>query len=38
MLPVPAVDFRGRPALLSLRLAQRGQRAVPQPRPTPVWT
>jgi hypothetical protein len=37
LMPVPAVDPRGRGARLSRPINQRGQHAVSAPRPVPRW-
>ena len=37
MMPVPAKDPRGRPAMLSRPPRYAGQRQVAQPRATPTW-
>lgn len=37
MLPVPAKDSRGLPAMLSKRIRQRGQQQIGQPRVVPRW-
>jgi hypothetical protein len=38
LMPVPAVDPRGRPARLAKRVRNAGQAEIRQPRALPSWT